>query len=178
MATVWAGVHSGKRAHYCVVVDETGSVLLPTLVDNAEAGIYALIDRVNDLGDRVCWATDLNAGAAALLIAPRAARGEEVMYLPGRIVHHAAATYAGDAKDARMRSDLQPVQSQIKSPPTFACLRRGAPTSCTTGYARSTGYEPRFSSTSHLLNELSTTRSPRRPSSCSLATGPRKRCDE
>ena len=67
------------------------------------------------------WATDLNAGGAALLIALLAERGQRVLYIPGRIVHHAAATYRGDGKtdakdariiadQARMRTDLQPVR--------------------------------------------------------------------
>jgi len=49
-------------------------------------------------------------------------RGQQVLYIPGRIVHHAAATYRGDGKtdakdariipdQARMRLDLQPVRS-------------------------------------------------------------------
>ena len=67
------------------------------------------------------WATDLNAGGAALLIALLADRGQQLLYIPGRIVHHAAATYRGDGKtdakdariiadQARMRTDLQPVR--------------------------------------------------------------------
>src|SRR5690606_38470460 len=69
----------------------------------------------------VCWATDLTDGGAALLIALLAAHGQELLYIPGRIVHHAAATYRGDGKtdakdariiadQARMRTDLQPVR--------------------------------------------------------------------
>lgn len=69
----------------------------------------------------MCWATDLNAGGAALLIALLAGNGQEIMYIPGRIVHHAAVTYRGDGKtdakdariiadQARMRTDLQPVR--------------------------------------------------------------------
>ncbi len=72
-------------------------------------------------GDPAVWATDLNAGGAALLIALLAERGQRVLYIPGRIVHHAAATYRGDGKtdakdariiadQARMRTDLQPVR--------------------------------------------------------------------
>src|SRR5512132_2854380 len=64
-----------------------------------------------------------NAGGAALLIALLANHGQQVLHIPGRIVHHAAATYRGDgktdAKDARiiadparMRLDLQPVRSE------------------------------------------------------------------
>ena len=68
------------------------------------------------------WATDLNAGGPALLIALLVARGQNVFYIPGRIVHHAAEPYRGDGKtdakdaaiiadQARMRPDLQPVRA-------------------------------------------------------------------
>lgn len=67
------------------------------------------------------WATDLTDGGAALLIALLAAHEQRLLYIPGRIVHHAAATYRGDGKtdaknariiadQARMRTDLQPVR--------------------------------------------------------------------
>jgi transposase len=124
MTAVWAGVDSGKRAHHCAVIDATGRMLLSRRVVNDEAALLELIDSVLALGDgdQVVWATDLNAGGAALLIALLAERGQQVLYIPGRIVHHAAATYRGDGKtdakdariiadQARMRTDLQPVRS-------------------------------------------------------------------
>jgi len=43
-------------------------------------------------------ATDLNTGGPALLLALLEAHGQQVLYIPGRIVHHAAATYRGDGK--------------------------------------------------------------------------------
>ncbi len=123
MAAVWAGIDSGKRAHHCVVIDATGSVLLSRRVDNDEAALLELIAAVLAIadGDEVVWATDLNAGGAALLIALLAGHGQQLLYIPGRIVHHAAATYRGDGKtdakdariiadQARMRTDLQPVR--------------------------------------------------------------------
>jgi transposase len=121
--TIWAGIDSGKRAHHCVVIDQAGTVLLSQRVDNDEAALLDLIGAVTDLGaaDEVCWATDLNSGGAALLIALLAAHAQQLLYIPGRIVHHAAATYRGDGKtdakdariiadQARMRTDLQPVR--------------------------------------------------------------------
>jgi transposase len=120
--TLWAGIDAGKRAHHCVVIDHEGSVVLSTKVDNGEAELLGLIGTVTGLADDdVCWATDLNAGGAALLLALLAERSQRVLYLPGRIVHHAAATYRGDGKtdkkdariiadQARMRTDLQPVR--------------------------------------------------------------------
>ncbi|STX04983.1 IS110 family transposase [Kocuria rosea] len=123
MTTVWAGIDSGKRAHHCVVIDQAGTVLRSQRVDNDETALLELIAGVLDLadGDAVCWATDLNAGGAALMIALLAAHDQQLLYIPGRTVHHAAATYRGDGKtdakdariiadQARMRTDLQPVR--------------------------------------------------------------------
>jgi hypothetical protein len=79
-----------------------------------------LIANVLKLGDEVIWATDLNHGGPALLIAILVAHGQNILYIPGRIVHNASRLYRGegktDAKDAaviadqaRMRRDLQPL---------------------------------------------------------------------
>ena len=123
MTAIWAGIDSGKRAHHCVVIDSAGRLLLSRRVVNDESALVELIAAVLALagGDPAVWATDLNAGGAALLIALLAERGQRVLYIPGRIVHHAAATYRGDGKtdakdariiadQARMRTDLQPVR--------------------------------------------------------------------
>lgn len=123
MPAVWAGIDSGKRTHHCVVIDQTGTVLLSTRVENDETVLLELIATVVEIaaGGEVCWATDLNAGGAALLIELLAAHAQQLLYIPGRIVHHAAATYRGDGKtdakdariiadQARMRTDLQPVR--------------------------------------------------------------------
>ncbi|MGC5655764.1 IS110 family transposase [Kocuria nitroreducens] len=123
MATVWAGIDAGKRAHHCVVLDRAGTVLVSHRVDNDETALLELIAGVLELadGDTVCWATDLNAGGAALVIALLAAHDQQLLYIPGRTIHHAAATYRGDGKtdakdariiadQARMRTDLQPVR--------------------------------------------------------------------
>lgn len=122
MPTLWAGIDAGKRTHHCVVIDRDGTVLLSIKVGNDETELLDLIATVIQIGDgEVCWATDLTDGGAALLIALLAAHGQELLYIPGRIVHHAAATYRGDGKtdakdariiadQARMRTDLQPVR--------------------------------------------------------------------
>src|SRR5215472_14697453 len=139
MTAVWAGIDSGKRAHHCVVIDTVGRMLLSQRVVNDESSLLELIASVLALGgaDPVVWATDLNAGGAALLIALLAERGQRVLYIPGRIVHHAAATYRGDGKtdakdariiadQARMRTDLQPVRTgdQISSDLRLLTARR------------------------------------------------------
>lgn len=123
MLALWVGVDSGKRAHHCVVIDQTGTVLLSRRIENDETVLLDLIATIAEIaaGGEVCWATDLNAGGAALLIELLAAHGQQLLYIPGRIVHHAAATYRGDGKtdakdariiadQARMRTDLQPVR--------------------------------------------------------------------
>ena len=123
MPACWAGIDSGKRAHHCVVIDQAGTVLLSKRVENDENALLELIATIAEIaaGGEVCWATDLNAGGAALLIELLAAHRQQLLYIPGRIVHHAAATYRGDGKtdakdariiadQARMRTDLQPVR--------------------------------------------------------------------
>lgn len=123
MSTVWAGIDAGKRSHHCVVIDAAGRVLLSRRVANGEPELVGLIGLVLASADgaQVVWATDLSTGGAALLLGLLEQHGQQVLYLPGRIVHHAAATYRGDgktdAKDARiiadqaqMRTDLQPVR--------------------------------------------------------------------
>src|SRR5690348_18258311 len=139
MTAVWAGIDAGKRVHHCVVIDTAGRVLLSRRVINEESSLLKLIAAVVALAGRdpVAWATDLNAGGAALLIALLAERGQRVLYIPGRIVHHAAATYRGDGKtdakdariiagQARMRTDLQPVRGadQISSDLRLLTARR------------------------------------------------------
>ena len=139
MTAVWAGIDSGKRAHHCAVIDATGRMLLSRRIVNDESALLELIATVLELadGDQIVWATDLNAGGAALLIALLVERGQRVLYIPGRIVHHAAATYRGDGKtdakdariiadQARMRTDLQPVRSadQISSDLRLLTARR------------------------------------------------------
>lgn len=124
MADLFAGIDAGKSHHHCVVIDADGNRLLSQKITNDETVITNLIDEVNTLTDpsgSVTWATDLNRGGAALLIALMNAHGQTLLYIPGRTVYNAAATYRGegktDAKDAgiiadqaRMRRDLQPIR--------------------------------------------------------------------
>ncbi|WP_405763871.1 transposase [Actinacidiphila glaucinigra] len=63
------------------------------------------------------WAIDLNSDGAALMIALLTDNGQQVLYIPGRTVHHASGSYAETgrvtrrtfiiADQARMRRDLQ-----------------------------------------------------------------------
>lgn len=100
MATLWAGIDAGKRTDHCVVIDCDGAVVLSSKVDNDETMLLELIAAIIELAgdDEVCWATELTDGGAALLIALLVARDQRLLYIPGRVVHHAAATYRGDGK--------------------------------------------------------------------------------
>ncbi|MEU6191951.1 IS110 family transposase [Nocardia sp. NPDC047038] len=121
---LWAGIDAGKTAHHCVVIDTDGKRRLSRRIGNDETELTGLINQVVALADggELIWAIDLNHGGAALLITLLLAREQQLLYIPGRVVHHAAAGYRGsgksDAKDAaiiadqaRMRRDLQPLRA-------------------------------------------------------------------
>ena len=124
MVHLWAGIDAGKAHHHCVVIDADGNRLLSQRVPNDEPALLQLLAGVLELadGDEVVWATDLNHGGPALLIALLVGHGQNILYIPGRTVHHASKIYRGegktDAKDAaviadqaRMRTDLQPLRA-------------------------------------------------------------------
>lgn len=123
---LWAGVDAGKAAHHCVVIDTDGTKVLSRRVPNNESDLLEPIADVRDLTADVVWAIDLNAGGGALLIAPLVNHGQELLYIPGRTVHHASGSYRGDGKtdakdafviadQARMRRDLHPVNTNDES---------------------------------------------------------------
>ncbi|WP_183130573.1 IS110 family transposase [Rhodococcus sp. SBT000017] len=126
MQHLWVGIDAGKTHHHAVVINSDATRLLSRRVLNDEWALRSLIDDVLAIaggGDLdVVWAVDLNSGGAALLTAMLAARRQTLLYIPGRIVHHAAAGYRGDGKtdakdaaiiadQARMRRDLQPMRA-------------------------------------------------------------------
>ncbi|MGI5200071.1 IS110 family transposase [Spirillospora sp. CA-108201] len=122
MPRIWAGVDAGKTHHHCTVIDPDGNRLLSRKVVNDEAEILGLIAEANALGEDLRWAIDLNSGGGALLITLLLGHGQDLVYIPGRTVHHASGAYRGggktDAKDAfiiadqaRMRRDLHPIAS-------------------------------------------------------------------
>ncbi|KLN73079.1 IS110 family transposase [Rhodococcus qingshengii] len=115
---------AGKAHHHCVVIDSDGTRLLSQRVANDETELSDLIDDALGLSDggALTWAVDLNNGAAALLIALMTERGQRLLYIPGRVIHHAAGSYRGDSKtdakdaaiiadQARMRRDLHPMRA-------------------------------------------------------------------
>lgn len=126
MVQLWAGVDAGKPHHHCVVMDADGTRLYSQPVADDESALLNLIADVVGLsgspgGGEVVWATDLNHGGAALLIALLAAHDQRLLYIPGRTVHHTSKTYRGDGKtdakdalviadQARRRRNLQPLR--------------------------------------------------------------------
>ena len=97
---LWAGIDAGKAAHHCVVIDADGQRVLSRRVVNDEAALIDLIRAVKGLAGvgSVQWAIDLNSGGAALLITLLLDDDQELLYIPGRTVHHASGAYRGDGK--------------------------------------------------------------------------------
>jgi transposase len=117
---VWVGVDVGKAAHHACVMDSAGKVVFSQKIANDQAAIEQLVARVGQGAGEVRWAIDLTSNAAALLVAVLIATGQQVVYVPGRVVNRMTGVFRGesktDAKDARiiaetarMRSDLTPV---------------------------------------------------------------------
>ena len=97
---LWAGIDAGKAAHHCVAINADGQRVLSRRVVNDEAALIDLIRADKELagGGSVRWAIDLNSGGAALLITLLLDDGQDLLYIPGRTVHHASGAYRGDGK--------------------------------------------------------------------------------
>ncbi|MER6299292.1 IS110 family transposase [Kitasatospora sp. NPDC001539] len=123
MSRIWAGIDSGKGHHHGLALDTDGKTLLSRRVANDEPELLQLIGDVLALagGGQVTWAIDMTGGEPALLLSLLVAHGQEVLYIPGRLVNRAADGYRGegktDARDAyviadqaRMCRDLRPIR--------------------------------------------------------------------
>jgi transposase len=121
MARIWAGVDAGKAHHHCVVIGADGRKMLSRRVPGDEPELLALVSDVTALAGEVTWAVGLPGGGAALLIGLLLDAGQELLYIPGRVVNRASGSSRGegktDARDAaviagqaRMRRDLQPLR--------------------------------------------------------------------
>ena len=99
----------------------------------------------------VQWAIDLNSGRAALLITLLLDGDQDLLYIPGRTVHHASAAHRDDGKtdakdaaiiagQARMRRDLHPFRHSDKIAVHLRCCAHAAQTSHPTGTGQSTVY--------------------------------------
>jgi transposase len=114
---IWVGVDVGKTTHHACAMDTAGKVVFSQKVVNDQAAIEQLVARAGRAAAEVRWAIDLTSNAAALLVAVLVATGQQVVYVPGRVVNRMTGVFRGesktDAKDARviaetarMRSDL------------------------------------------------------------------------
>jgi hypothetical protein len=117
--TLWAGGDAGKPAPHCVVINAGGQRVLSRRVVNDEAALTDLIRTVKDLagGGSVRWAIDLNSGGAALLITLLLDDDQDLLYIPGRTVHHASAAYRGDGKTDQGCCDHRRPGTHAQRPP-------------------------------------------------------------
>lgn len=117
---VWVGVDVGKAAHHACAMDAAGKVVFSRKVANDQSAIEQLVQRAGQAAVEVRWAIDLTSNAAALLSAVLVATGQQVVYVPGRVVNRMTGVFRGEAKSdakdarviaetARMRTDLTPV---------------------------------------------------------------------
>lgn len=125
VARIWAGIGAGKTHHHCVVLDETGKRLLSRRVLNDEPEIHGLPAQVRGLGEASTWAIDLADGPAALVIAVLLEAGQDLLYIPGRMVNRAAGGYRGEGKtDARDAAETPAAIRRIGVSRLTAWLRR------------------------------------------------------
>lgn len=117
---IWVGIDAGKRDHHAAAVDSDGSLVWTVKVRNDQQAIEELLARAARSATQVRWAVDLTCPAAALLLALIIGAGQQVVYVPGRVVARMTGAFAGegktDAKDAkviaetaRLRRDLSEV---------------------------------------------------------------------
>ncbi|MDZ7931329.1 MAG: IS110 family transposase [Rhodococcus sp. (in: high G+C Gram-positive bacteria)] len=113
---IWVGIDVGRHAHHAAAIAASGAVLWSRRVRNDHAEIERLVDRFAD-DESVVWAIDMTAPESALLRGVLGAHGQQVRYVPGRVVHSMTGAFTGegktDARDAvviaqtaRLRSDL------------------------------------------------------------------------
>jgi len=117
---VWVGIDAGKTSHHAAAIDADGEQLWSVKIVNGQQQIEELIARAGRSGGEVRWAVDLVSPVASLLLAVLLISGQNVVYVPGRMVARMAEALGGegktDAKDARiiadiarMRRDLTPI---------------------------------------------------------------------
>lgn len=107
---VWVGIDAGKASHHAAAVDADGRLLWSVKVANEQRRIEELIARAARSGGRVRWAVDLVSPMASLLLAVLLTSGQDVVYVPGRMVATMAEALGGegktDAKDARVIAQI------------------------------------------------------------------------
>jgi transposase len=116
-SVIWVGIDTGKTTHHACALDDQGRACWSQKVANDQAAIEQLIARAGETAAEVRWAIDLTCNAAALLLAVLTTAGQQVVYVPGRVVNRMTGVFRGEAKSdakdarviaetARMRSDL------------------------------------------------------------------------
>ena len=107
---VWVGIDAGKASHHAAAVDADGRLLWSVKVASEQRRIEDLIARAAGSGGEVRWAVDLVSPMASLLLAILLTGGQNVVYVPGRMVAVMATALGGegktDAKDARVIADI------------------------------------------------------------------------
>jgi transposase len=112
---VWVGIDVGKAHHHACAMDPAGKVVFSRKVANDQAAIEQLVARAGQAALEVRWAIDLTSNAAALLMAALVASGQQVVYVPGRVVNRMTGVFRGetksDAKDARVIAETARMRS-------------------------------------------------------------------
>ena len=107
---IWVGIDAGKASHHAAAVDAEGRLLWSVKTANDQQRIEELIARAGRSGSAVRWAVDLVSPMASLLLAVLLTSGQDVVYVPGRMVARMAEALGGegktDAKDARVIADI------------------------------------------------------------------------
>jgi len=121
---VWIGIDVGKGHHWATAVDDVGQRVWTRKVLNDEGEIMDAITEGLGLAETVVWAVDVCGSASALLLAGLTARGQEVLYVPGRTVNSLTTGYRGEAKtDAK---DSFVIAEAIRLRRDFASVQGGA----------------------------------------------------
>ncbi|MEX5637039.1 IS110 family transposase, partial [Parafrankia sp. FMc2] len=95
---VWVGIDVGKATHHACALDPAGKVVFSRKVANDQAAIEQLVARAGQAAGEVRWAIDLTGSAAALLMAVLVASGQQVVYVPGRVVNRMTGVFRGETK--------------------------------------------------------------------------------
>lgn len=114
---LWIGIDVGKRAHHAAAIDATGKLVWSHRVANDQESIERIVTLASSSYAGVRWAVDMTSHEAALLLGVLNSAGQNVQYVPGRIVHRMTGAFAGegktDARDAlviaqtaRLRTDI------------------------------------------------------------------------
>lgn len=141
---VWIGIDVSKTSHHVCTVDDHGKSCWSGRIGNDQRSIESVIDRARQTATELRWAIDLTSPLAALLITVLLAAGEQVAYVPGRMVSAMTGVFRGggktDAKDARVIADwtwtARSRTSTDRSPPGSANTRRRRSSSRCLAWAR------------------------------------------